>query len=66
MSGPIDDICPGALHRCRRPSRSKWNARLVTVDALTAITGLEAEDGGPMDVGSATLAAAAIRALQDV
>jgi dihydrofolate reductase len=38
------------------------NARLVTGDALTEITRLKAEEGGPMDVGGATLAAAAIRA----
>ena len=39
-----------------------WNARLVTGDAVTEITRLKAEDGGPMDVGGATLAAAAMRA----
>jgi dihydrofolate reductase len=36
-----------------------WNARLVTGDAVTEITRLKTEDGGPMDVGGATLAAAA-------
>ncbi len=44
------------------PSPVDWNARLVTGDAVTEITRLKAEDGGPMDVGGATLAAAAIRA----
>lgn len=39
-----------------------WNTRLVTDDAVTEITRLKAEDGGPMDVGGATLGAAAMRA----
>jgi dihydrofolate reductase len=39
-----------------------WNARLATGDAVTEITRLKTEDGGPMDVGGATLAAAAMRA----
>src|SRR5690242_18870424 len=39
-----------------------WNTRLVTGDAVTEIAGLKAEDGGPMDIGGATLAAAAMRA----
>jgi dihydrofolate reductase len=39
-----------------------WNARLVTGDAVTEITRLKTEDGGPMDVGGATLAAVAMRA----
>lgn len=38
------------------------NARLVTGDAVTEITRLKAGDGGPMDIGGATLAAAAMRA----
>ncbi|MFI5952192.1 dihydrofolate reductase family protein [Cryptosporangium sp. NPDC051539] len=38
------------------------NARLVTGDAVTEITRLKADDGGPMDIGGATLAAAAMRA----
>ena len=38
------------------------NARLVTGDAVAEITRLKTEDGGPMDVGGATLAAAAVRA----
>src|SRR6266550_2708877 len=33
-----------------------WNARLVTGDAVTEITRLKTEDGGPMDVGGAALA----------
>jgi dihydrofolate reductase len=43
-------------------SEVDWNARLVTGDAVTEITRLKTEDGGPMDVGGATLAGAAMRA----
>ena len=39
-----------------------WNTRVVTGDAIAEITRLKAEDGGPMDIGGATLAAAAMRA----
>jgi dihydrofolate reductase len=39
-----------------------WNTRLVTGDAVTEITRLKTEDGGPMDIGGATLAGAAMRA----
>lgn len=39
-----------------------WNARPVTGDAVSEIARLKTEDGGPMDVGGATLAAAAMRA----
>ena len=39
-----------------------WNSRLVTGDVVTEITRLKTEDGGPMDIGGATLAAAAMRA----
>ncbi len=39
-----------------------WNARLVTGDAVTESSRLNTEDGGPMDVAGATLAAAAMRA----
>ncbi|PPK63818.1 dihydrofolate reductase family protein [Actinokineospora auranticolor] len=39
-----------------------WNARLVTGDAVAEITRLKAGDGGPMRVGGATLAEAAVRA----
>lgn len=38
------------------------NARLVTGDAITEIARLKAQDGGPMDIGGSTLAAAAMRA----
>jgi dihydrofolate reductase len=38
------------------------NARLVTGDAVAEITRLKTEDGGPMDIAGATLAAAAMRA----
>jgi dihydrofolate reductase len=38
-----------------------WNARLVSGDAVTEIIRLKAEEGGPMDIGGATLAAAAMR-----
>lgn len=39
-----------------------WNTRLVTSDAVDEITRLKAVDGGRMDVGGATLAAAVMRA----
>lgn len=39
-----------------------WNTRLVTGDAVTEIARLKAEDGGPMDIGGATLAGTAMRA----
>jgi len=44
------------------PSTVDWNTRLVTGDAVTEITRLKADDGGFMDIGGATLAAAATRA----
>ncbi|MEV7304038.1 dihydrofolate reductase family protein [Streptomyces clavifer] len=43
-------------------STVNWNTRLVTDDAVTEITRLKTQNGGPMDVGGATLAAAAMRA----
>jgi len=43
-------------------SAVEGNARLVTGDAVTEIARLKTEDGGPMDVGGATLAGAAMRA----
>lgn len=39
-----------------------WNTRLVPGDAVAEIARLRAEDGGPMTIGGATLAAAAMRA----
>ncbi|MEV0436608.1 dihydrofolate reductase family protein [Nocardia sp. NPDC050413] len=39
-----------------------WNTRLVSGDAVGEIGRLKAEGGGPMDIGGATLAAAAMRA----
>ncbi|HEV7651625.1 MAG TPA: dihydrofolate reductase family protein [Actinophytocola sp.] len=39
-----------------------WNTRLVTGDAVAEISRLKAEDGGPMDIGGATLAGSAMRA----
>src|SRR6476660_484725 len=39
-----------------------WNTRLVTGDAIAEVTRLKAGDGGPMSVGGATLAGAAMRA----
>jgi len=39
-----------------------WNARLVSGDAVNEIARLKAEDGGRLDIGGATLAAAAMRA----
>ncbi|MEU7020654.1 dihydrofolate reductase family protein [Streptomyces sp. NPDC046203] len=42
--------------------RVDWNTRLVTGDAIAEITRLKAEEGGPMAIGGATLAGAAMRA----
>jgi dihydrofolate reductase len=39
-----------------------WNTRVVTGDAVDEITRLKAGDGGPMGIGGATLAGAAMRA----
>ncbi|TCC25234.1 dihydrofolate reductase family protein [Kribbella speibonae] len=39
-----------------------WNTRLVTGDAIAEITRLRAEDGDPMSIAGATLAAAVMRA----
>ncbi|MFF3729914.1 dihydrofolate reductase family protein [Streptomyces sp. NPDC002476] len=39
-----------------------WNTRMVTGDAVAEIARLKAEDGGPTDIGGATLAGAAMRA----
>ncbi|MBM9465948.1 dihydrofolate reductase family protein [Nakamurella leprariae] len=39
-----------------------WSTRLVAGDAVTEISRLKGEDGGPMEIGGATLAAAAMRA----
>jgi dihydrofolate reductase len=39
-----------------------WNTRLFTGDPVAEITRLKAEDGGPMQVGGATLAGAVMRA----
>nr|WP_062339337.1 dihydrofolate reductase family protein [Herbidospora sakaeratensis] len=39
-----------------------WNTRLCAGDPVAEITRLKAEDGGPMDIGGATLAGAAMRA----
>jgi hypothetical protein len=39
-----------------------WNARPGTGDAVAEIARLEADDGGPMRVGGAALAGAAVRA----
>ena len=51
-----------ALSTATTAGQVGWNARLVTGDAVAEITRLKAEDGGPMDVGGATLAATAMRA----
>jgi dihydrofolate reductase len=42
--------------------RKLWETMSSTGHAVTEITRLKTEDGGPMDVGGATLAAAAMRA----
>lgn len=75
---PIADQQPGATpaeiefaHRWRDMpkvvfsstiDKVDWDTRLVTGDAIAEITRLKAEDGGPMDIAGATLAAAAMRA----
>ncbi|WP_188537798.1 dihydrofolate reductase family protein [Kocuria dechangensis] len=38
------------------------NTRVVTGEAVSEVTRLKAGDGGPMDIGGATLAAVAVRA----
>jgi dihydrofolate reductase len=43
-------------------STVRWNARLVTGDAVAEIARLKTEDDRPMDIGGATLAGAAMRA----
>ena len=43
-------------------TKADWNSRLVTGDAVAEIKRLKAQDGGPMRVGGASLAAAAMRA----
>ncbi|MER7924016.1 MULTISPECIES: dihydrofolate reductase family protein [unclassified Streptomyces] len=75
---PTADQLPGATpaeiefaHRWRDMSKVvfsstvdkvDWNTRLVSGEAVAEITRLKAEDGGPMDIGGATLAGAAMRA----
>lgn len=75
---PTADQQPGVTpaevefaHRWRRmpkvvfsstPVEVDGNARVVTGDAVAEITRLKAENGGPMDIGGSTLAAAAMRA----
>jgi dihydrofolate reductase len=39
-----------------------WNTRLVSGDPVAEISRLKAEDGGPVSIGGATLAGAAMRA----
>ncbi|CAM3199700.1 dihydrofolate reductase family protein [Nocardioides dubius] len=39
-----------------------WNARLVATDAVTEIARIKGEEGGPIDIVGATLAATAMRA----
>lgn len=42
--------------------RVDWNTRLVTGDAIAEISRLKTGEGGPMSIGGATLARAAMRA----
>ena len=44
------------------PRAVAWNARLVSGDAVAEMKRLKLEDGAPMGIGGATLAAAAMRA----
>ncbi len=68
------DAAPAQIHYARRwrdlpkvvfsstTSVVGANTRLVTGDAVTEVTRLKAGEGGPMDVGGATLAASIMRA----
>jgi dihydrofolate reductase len=56
------DATPAEIEFASTTSTVDWNTRLVTGDAISEIARLKAEDGGPMDIGGATLAAAAMRA----
>ena len=53
---------PVRIRRTHAQDTGHLNTRLVTGDAVTEITRLKVEDGGPIDIGGATLAAAAMRA----
>jgi dihydrofolate reductase len=53
---------PKVLFSATTIDKVDWNTRVVTGDAIAEITRLKAEDGGPMRVGGATLAGAAMRA----
>ncbi|HEV7974114.1 dihydrofolate reductase family protein [Amycolatopsis sp.] len=53
---------PKVLFSSTTIDKVDWNTRIVTGDAIAEITRLKAEDGGPMRVGGATLAGAAMRA----
>ena len=57
---PLAGYAEGGVRRSARSTTR--NTRLVTGDAVTEITRLKAEDGGPIDIAGATLAAAAMRA----
>ncbi|OXM54245.1 dihydrofolate reductase family protein [Amycolatopsis alba] len=53
---------PKVVFSSRTIDKADWDTRVVTGDAIAEITRLKAEDGGPMRVGGATLAGAAMRA----
>ncbi|SDP61177.1 dihydrofolate reductase family protein [Lentzea jiangxiensis] len=53
---------PKVLFSSTTTGEAGWNTRVVTGDAIAEITRLKAGDGGPMRVGGAALAAAAMRA----
>ncbi|MEV7554521.1 dihydrofolate reductase family protein [Amycolatopsis sp. NPDC089917] len=53
---------PKVLFSSSKGDKADWNTRVVTGDAIAEITRLKAEDGGPMRVGGAALAGAAMRA----
>ncbi|MFI6305322.1 dihydrofolate reductase family protein [Amycolatopsis thailandensis] len=53
---------PKVLFSSTTAGEADWNTRVVTGDAIAEITRLKAGDGGPMRVGGATLAGAAMRA----
>ena len=64
MTPKVDALITGHTHQpyvCSVPDPA-GNARLVTSDAVPEITRLKTEDGAPMDLVGATLAAAPMRA----
>ncbi|MFD5825082.1 dihydrofolate reductase family protein [Lentzea sp. NPDC060358] len=53
---------PKVLFTSTATTETRWNTRVVTGDVVAEITRLKAGEGGPMRIGGATVAAAALRA----